>query len=52
MVAAPELRFEREIGLAWRKGRYFGPAIRSLIDAVAGRFGKLEPLREGLTSTD
>ena len=46
VVPAPELRFEREIGLAWRKGRYFGPAIRSLLDAVADRFGKLEPWRE------
>src|SRR5262245_52272111 len=32
--------FSREIGLAWKRGRYFGPAIQSLPTAVVDEFGK------------
>jgi hypothetical protein len=30
----------REIGLAWKKGRYFGPAIQGLLLAIVEKFGK------------
>jgi hypothetical protein len=30
----------REIGLAWKKGRYFGPTIQGLLMAIAEKFGK------------
>ena len=30
----------REIGLAWKRGRYFGPAIQNLLASIAGKFGK------------
>jgi DNA-binding transcriptional LysR family regulator len=32
--------FSREIGLAWKKGRYFGPAIQALLMSVVNEFGK------------
>ena len=38
-VPVKGVRFGREIGVAWRQGRYFGPAIRHLLDAVFERFG-------------
>ena len=38
-VQVTGVRFGREIGVAWRQGRYFGPAIRHLLDAVFERFG-------------
>ncbi len=31
--------FEREIGVAWRRGRYFGQAVRLLLDAVFASYG-------------
>ena len=31
--------FNREIGVAWRKGRYFGPAIRHLLEDIFDRYG-------------
>ena len=31
--------FSREVGVAWREGRYFGPAIRHLLDAIFERYG-------------
>jgi DNA-binding transcriptional LysR family regulator len=30
----------REIGLAWKRGRYFGPAIQRLLLAIVGKFGR------------
>ena len=33
------VRMKRRIGLAWRKGRYFSPAIQAFLDLVAGQFG-------------
>jgi DNA-binding transcriptional LysR family regulator len=30
----------RQIGLVWRKGRYFSPAIQAFLDLVVGQFGK------------
>ena len=38
-VEVEGVRFGREIGVAWRKGRYFGPAIRYLLDAIFERYG-------------
>ena len=39
----------REIGLAWKKGRYFGPAIQGLLLAIAEKFGKGAELRQRRT---
>jgi DNA-binding transcriptional LysR family regulator len=39
-VGVKGVHFSREIGLAWKKGRYFGPAIQSLLSAVVKKFGK------------
>ena len=40
-----QLRFEREIGLAWWRGRYFSPAIRHLLEAIVSTYGKMEEWR-------
>ena len=34
--------FEREIGIAWRRGRYFGQAVRLLLEAVFAVYGGRE----------
>ena len=34
VVDVEGVAFSREIGVAWRKGRYFGPAIRHLLEAI------------------
>ncbi len=34
--------FEREIGVAWRRGRYFGSAIRLLLEAIFEAYGGRE----------
>jgi DNA-binding transcriptional LysR family regulator len=34
------VNMSREIGLAWKKGRYFGPAIQGLLLAIVEKFGK------------
>jgi DNA-binding transcriptional LysR family regulator len=34
------VNFSREIGLAWKRGRYFGPAILNLLQAIVEKFGK------------
>lgn len=36
------VRFSREIGVAWRRGRYFGPAIRHLLDAIFRRYDRFD----------
>jgi len=38
-VAVTGMRFHRQIGMAWRRGRYFGPAIRQLMESVVRRYG-------------
>ncbi|MGA1199296.1 MAG: LysR family transcriptional regulator substrate-binding protein, partial [Candidatus Latescibacterota bacterium] len=38
--------FSREIGFAWRRGRYFGPAIRYLLEATFEQYGKLDQWRK------
>lgn len=35
----------REIGVAWRRGRYFSPAIRDLLDAIFAAHGRGEAWR-------
>lgn len=45
-VAVTGMRFRRQIGMAWRRGRYFGPAIRRLMESVLERYGKLEEWRD------
>jgi hypothetical protein len=34
------VNLSREIGLAWKQGRYFGPAIQGLLLAIVDKFGK------------
>ena len=36
----------REIGLAWKRGRYFGPAILGLLEAIVEKFGKATAFRK------
>ncbi len=38
-VPVKGVAFSREIGVAWRKGRYFGPAIQHLLDAIFEEYG-------------
>ena len=38
-VAVRGVAFEREIGVAWRRGRYFGQAVRRLLEAVFAAYG-------------
>jgi len=44
-VAVEGMRLSREIGVAWRRGRYFGPAVLYLLEAIFLRCGKLEEWR-------
>jgi len=39
-VPVKGVNFKREIGVAWRKGRYFGPAIEDLMAAIVEAFEK------------
>jgi LysR family transcriptional regulator, transcriptional activator of the cysJI operon len=48
-VAVEGIKFSRQIGVAWRRGRYFGPAIRQLVEAVLVRFDKLDEGRAKIT---
>ena len=41
-VEVAGVRFSREIGVAWRRGRYFGPAIRHLLDAIFRRYDRFD----------
>jgi DNA-binding transcriptional LysR family regulator len=38
-VPVEGVEFGRQIGVAWRRGRYFGPAVRSLLEAIFVRYG-------------
>lgn len=44
-VGVSGMRFHRQIGMAWRRGRYFGAAIRHLMESVLERYGRLEEWR-------
>jgi DNA-binding transcriptional LysR family regulator len=39
-VGVKGVNFSREIGLAWKNGRYFGPTIETLLTAIVEEFGK------------
>ena len=41
-VAVKSVSFEREIGVAWRRGRYFGQAVRLMLDTVFEVYGVRE----------
>jgi len=41
IVNVTGVSFSREIGLAWRRGRYFGPAIRYLLEDIFTQYNKL-----------
>jgi DNA-binding transcriptional LysR family regulator len=41
---------EREIGLAWRRGRYFAPAVRTLIEDFLQSFNLVDAWRQRLGS--
>ena len=43
---------QRRIGLAWRRGRYFSPAIQALLDLIVGNFGLMEVWQTRLRGTD
>jgi LysR family transcriptional activator of glutamate synthase operon len=45
------LSFSREIGLAWKRGRYFGPAIQGLLMAIVEKFGKSATFRKQRTES-
>ncbi|MEE2753039.1 MAG: LysR family transcriptional regulator substrate-binding protein, partial [Candidatus Latescibacterota bacterium] len=36
------VRMGRQIGLAWRKGRYFSPAIQAFLNLMADAFGQTD----------
>ncbi|MEE3263088.1 MAG: LysR family transcriptional regulator [Candidatus Latescibacterota bacterium] len=42
--------FERDIGLAWRKGRYFAPAVRMLIEDFLASFDLVDTWRQRVDS--
>jgi len=41
-VTVEEVVFSRQIGVAWRRRRYFSPAVRHLLDAIFMQYGKSE----------
>lgn len=45
-VPVDGVAFGRQIGVAWRRGRYFGTAIRSLLDAIFARYQAQEEFAE------
>src|SRR4030095_12537223 len=45
-VRLKEVTMSREIGLAWKRGRYFGPALLSLLEAIVDKFGKGSAFRK------
>jgi DNA-binding transcriptional LysR family regulator len=51
-VPVQGIAFEREIGVAWRQGRYFGPAIRGLLEAIFAVYGGREEWLEKAARED
>ena len=45
-VQVEGMSFNREIGLAWRRGRYFGPTISHLIEQILVAHGRFDAWRE------
>ena len=50
VVTVQGFAFKRDIGVAWRRGRYFSPAIQSLLDAISGRYGVQRHAEGGMRS--
>jgi DNA-binding transcriptional LysR family regulator len=48
IVNVAGVSFSREIGLAWRRGRYFGPAIRYLLETIFEQYGERDQWEEKL----
>ena len=44
------LSLHRQIGLAWRQGRYFGPAVRALVEAFLSQYELVEDWRREISS--
>ncbi len=38
-VAVAGVQFGRQIGVAWRRGRYFGPPVRALLESIFACYG-------------
>ncbi|MFP6644572.1 MAG: LysR family transcriptional regulator [Candidatus Latescibacterota bacterium] len=49
-VRVTGLSLHRQIGLAWRQGRYFGPAVRALVEAFLSQYGLVEDWRREISS--
>ncbi len=49
-VRVTGLSLHRQIGLAWRQGRYFGPAVRALVEAFLSQYGLVENWRREISS--
>ncbi|MEE2831738.1 MAG: LysR family transcriptional regulator [Candidatus Latescibacterota bacterium] len=49
-VRVTGLSLHRQIGLAWRQGRYFGPAVRALVEALLSQYGLVEDWRREISS--
>jgi DNA-binding transcriptional LysR family regulator len=45
-VQVKGVNFSRGIGLAWKRGRYFGPAIQNLLLGIVTEFGKSAAFRK------
>ena len=44
-VRVSGLSLQRQIGLAWRRGRYLGPSVRLLVEAFLAQYGLVETWR-------
>ena len=49
-VRVTGLSLHRQIGLAWRQGRYFGPAVRALVEAFLSQYELVEDWRREISS--
>lgn len=47
-VPVAGLSVRREIGLGWRRGRHFGPAVRALVESFLARYGLVETWHDAL----
>jgi DNA-binding transcriptional LysR family regulator len=46
------VKMKRQIGLAWRRGRYFSPAIQAFLDLVVDQFGLTEVWHQKIGAVD
>jgi DNA-binding transcriptional LysR family regulator len=51
-VRVKGVNFSREIGLAWKHGRYFGPAVQDLLSAIVDKFEKGSAFKKLRSSND